>query len=66
MEALEPVDTDVPGFGDLYDELPLWSAPFGLWLLERCPLGPGLTTLDIGSMPICRSYCHARSNHGLR
>ena len=49
MDWLEPVDIDSPEFADLYDELPLWSAPFGLWLLERCPLAPGLTTLDIGA-----------------
>jgi SAM-dependent methyltransferase len=30
------------------DELPLWSAPFGLALLETVVLGPDLTVLDIG------------------
>ena len=48
-EGLEPVDIDSPDFADLYDELPLWSAPFGLWLLDHCPLGPGLTFLDLGA-----------------
>ena len=31
------------------DELPLWSAPFGLDLLEVVKLKPNLTALDIGS-----------------
>jgi len=30
------------------DELPLWSAPFGLALLETVVLAPGLTVLDVG------------------
>ena len=38
-----------PEFGRLFDELPLWSAPFGLQLLERVPLGTGLTILDVGA-----------------
>lgn len=32
-----------------YDELPLWSAPFGLMLLDTIRLKPGMTVLDIGS-----------------
>ena len=32
----------------VYDELPLWSAPFGLALLDRVRLGRGLRALDIG------------------
>jgi len=31
-----------------FDELPLWSAPFGLRLLEMVELRPGLVALDIG------------------
>lgn len=46
---LAPVDLGAPGFGDLYDELPLWSAPFGLWILDRVPLSPTQTVLDLGS-----------------
>ena len=46
---LAPVDFGAPGFGDLYDELPLWSAPFGLWILDRVPLSPTQTVLDLGS-----------------
>lgn len=34
---------------DLYDELPLWSAPFGLLLLARIPMRRGLTILDVGA-----------------
>jgi arsenite methyltransferase len=33
----------------LYDELPLWSAPFGLALLDKLTLERGLRILDIGS-----------------
>jgi len=34
---------------DTFDELPLWSAPFGLLMLKRLELRPGLNILDIGS-----------------
>jgi arsenite methyltransferase len=33
---------------DLYDELPLWSAPFGLKLLDSVNYKPAITALDIG------------------
>lgn len=49
MSYLDPIDYTAPGFGELYDELPLWSAPFGLLLLDHVPLKPGLTFLDIGA-----------------
>src|SRR5215471_1401724 len=49
MQYLEQVDATHPTFGDFYDELPLWSAPFGLLLLERVPMRPGLTVLDVGA-----------------
>jgi arsenite methyltransferase len=32
-----------------YDELPLWSAPFGQLILDRVPLRAGQTILDVGS-----------------
>jgi arsenite methyltransferase len=32
-----------------YDELPFWSAPFGLALLETVRIGPRMRVLDIGS-----------------
>ena len=49
MKYLEEIDYKTPGFGDLYDELPLWSAPFGLMLLEHVRLRPGMTILDVGA-----------------
>lgn len=33
----------------MYDELPLWSAPFGLTLLDTVRLSPEINILDIGS-----------------
>ena len=45
-----PIDLQATEFGDLYDELPLWSAPFGLLLLDRVPLtAPGQVIVDIGA-----------------
>lgn len=49
MKYLEEVDYRNTDFAELYDELPLWSAPFGLMLLERVPIQPGITILDIGA-----------------
>ena len=49
MNYLETIDLTHPDVGDLFDELPLWSAPFGLLLLERVPIDPGLTFLDVGA-----------------
>jgi len=46
---LEENDYKTPAFGDLYDELPLWSAPFGLMLLEHVGMRPGITILDVGA-----------------
>lgn len=37
-----------PDLPDLFDELPLWPAPFGLALLDRVRLVPGLVALDVG------------------
>jgi arsenite methyltransferase len=34
---------------DVLDELPLWSAPFGLKLLDYVNYKPGISVLDIGS-----------------
>jgi len=48
-QDFQEIDRTTPEFGDLYDELPLWSAPFGLMLLDRVPLKPGLTILDVGA-----------------
>src|SRR5580765_2838846 len=49
MRYLEEVDYKTPAFGDFYDELPLWSARFGLMLLDQVRLQPGITILDVGS-----------------
>lgn len=49
MKYLEEINCNTPEFGDLYDELPLWSAPFGLMLLEHVVLRPGMTILDVGA-----------------
>lgn len=48
MNFLEEIDASTPEFGDLYDELPLWSAPFGRMLLESVPLRRDITILDVG------------------
>jgi arsenite methyltransferase len=49
LSYLDEVDYETPEFGDQYDELPLWSAPFGLMLLENVRLRPGMTILDVGA-----------------
>jgi ubiquinone/menaquinone biosynthesis C-methylase UbiE len=49
MKYLEEIDHRAPEFADLYDELPLWSAPFGLMLLEQVQIRPGITILDVGA-----------------
>lgn len=40
---------DSPSFVNTFDELPLWSASFGLLLLKHLDYKQGLTILDIGS-----------------
>ena len=49
MSYLDKIDLTAPNSGDLFDELPLWSAPFGLLLLDRVPMNSGLTILDVGA-----------------
>jgi ubiquinone/menaquinone biosynthesis C-methylase UbiE len=49
MEYLKDIDCNAPEFGDFYDELPLWSARFGLMLLEQVELRRGMTILDVGA-----------------
>jgi len=49
MHYLDDIDYATPEFGDLYDELPLWSARFGLVLLDQIKLRPGITILDAGA-----------------
>jgi ubiquinone/menaquinone biosynthesis C-methylase UbiE len=49
MISFEPIDYSTDEFCRLYDELPLWSAPFGLMLLEYVPLKAGARILDVGA-----------------
>jgi arsenite methyltransferase len=48
-EYLQYTFTDSPEFVSTFDEMPLWSASFGLLLLKHLQLKPNLTVLDIGS-----------------
>jgi len=41
-------EIDNEQFVTAYDELPLWSAPFGLLLLEKLKLRPRMRVLDVG------------------
>ncbi|HEU4338782.1 MAG TPA: class I SAM-dependent methyltransferase [Planctomycetota bacterium] len=43
-----PLDFNDPRVVDAYDELPLWSAPFGAMMLDRIPMGSAMTVLDVG------------------
>jgi ubiquinone/menaquinone biosynthesis C-methylase UbiE len=45
----EKFDFSRADVGEFYDELPLWSAPFGLLMLERVPIRAGLRILDVGA-----------------
>jgi ubiquinone/menaquinone biosynthesis C-methylase UbiE len=49
LQYLKDIDHTLPQFGDLYDELPLWSARFGVMLLDRVEMRPGVTILDAGA-----------------
>ncbi len=49
LDYLESIDYKTAEFGEFYDELPLWSAPFGLLLLEQVAMRPGMTILDVGA-----------------
>jgi ubiquinone/menaquinone biosynthesis C-methylase UbiE len=40
---------DKPDLVETFDEVPLWSASFGLLLLKHLELKPNLTVIDIGS-----------------
>lgn len=48
LDDLDSGFQDTPTTVAFYDELPLWSAPFGLLLLEYAPLRAGASVLDIG------------------
>ncbi len=49
IEYLSYKFDDNQEFIDCFDELPLWSAPFGLLLLKHLELKPNLTVIDLGS-----------------
>jgi ubiquinone/menaquinone biosynthesis C-methylase UbiE len=49
VKYFEQIEWKTDEFGDLYDELPLWSAHFGLMLLEQVKLRRGMTILDVGA-----------------
>jgi len=42
------VELDNPDVVSALDELSLWSAPFGIMLLDKVGMKPGMTVLDIG------------------
>jgi arsenite methyltransferase len=42
------IDWNDPALADAFDELPLWSAPFGLALLDAVELRPGIAAVDVG------------------
>ncbi len=49
MDYLEEINYNQPDFGLIYDELPLWSAPFGQLLLEKVPIKKNASIVDIGT-----------------
>jgi ubiquinone/menaquinone biosynthesis C-methylase UbiE len=49
MPAHEEIDWSRAEVVAHYDELPLWSAAFGLMLLDRVPLRRGQTVVDVGA-----------------
>ncbi|MEM7204812.1 MAG: class I SAM-dependent methyltransferase [Planctomycetota bacterium] len=44
-----PMDLEHPEVAELIDELPFWSSTFVAGLLDRVPMTPGLTWLDVGA-----------------
>lgn len=48
-EYLDYHFNDTPEFVETFDELPLWSASFGLLLLKHLELKPGFVVMDVGS-----------------
>jgi arsenite methyltransferase len=45
----DDIDIQTDEFAEFYDELPIWSAPFGLMMLARVPIRAGQTVLDVGA-----------------
>ena len=48
---MQKVDTEDPQLVSVIDDLPLWSAPFGLKLLDIIPVRRGMRVLDVGGGP---------------
>ncbi len=48
MHYLKYQFRDTPATVSTYDEMPLWSASFGLMMLRHIPLKAGITMIDIG------------------
>lgn len=42
------LDWETAAIANIFDEVTLWSAPFGRLLLENIPMVPGATVVDIG------------------
>lgn len=49
MSFLAEIDYQTSEFVEFYEELPLWSARFAFSLLDRAPLRPNQTILDVGA-----------------
>ena len=45
----QKIDLDDPAIISVLDDVPLWSAPFGLKLLDTVKLTPSINVLDIGT-----------------
>lgn len=48
MDYLSEIDLNDPKVTEHLDELSLWSAPFGMMMLNRVPMRRGVTILDVG------------------
>lgn len=44
----EPLDWQAPAIVEIYDEVSLWSAPFGKVLLDNIPMNASWTVVDLG------------------
>ena len=48
MKSYLSNDFDMTAYPEVADELPFWSAPFAIRLLDKIEYKPGITALDIG------------------
>lgn len=44
-----PPDLETDEFAEIYDELPLWSAPFATSMLQHIPMRAGIVAVDVGA-----------------